>query len=96
MTDPSGSYISYDAISIGANSDIVNEFLEKNYKADMSLDDAASLAIASIYISSETKEGIEHIKMSKISGEGVFEFIKNEDITKFAANAKSKYPSDGK
>ena len=97
MTDPSGSYISYDAISIGANSDIVNEFLEKNYKADMSLDEAASLAIASIYISSETKEGIEHIKMSKISGvKGVFEFIKNEDITKFAANAKSKYPSDGK
>ncbi|MBT3474060.1 MAG: proteasome subunit alpha, partial [Thaumarchaeota archaeon] len=97
MTDPSGSYISYNAISIGANSDVVNEFLEKNYKEDMSLDDAASLAIASIYISSETKEGIEHIKMSKVSGEqGVFEFIKNEEITKFAANAKSKYPADGK
>ena len=100
MTDPSGAYISYDAISIGANSDIVNEFLEKNYKADMSLDDAASLAIASIYISSETKEGIEHIKMSKVSkgseGKGIFEFIKNEDITKFAENAKSKYPADGK
>ena len=95
---PSGSYISYDAISIGANSDAVNEFLEKNYKADMSLDDAASLAIASIYISSETKEGIEHIKMSKVSGDatGVFEFIKNEEITKFAVNAKSKYPADGK
>ena len=66
----------------------------------MSLDDAASLAIASIYISSETKEGIEHIKMSKVSkgseGNGIFEFIKNEDITKFAENAKSKYPADGK
>ena len=97
MTDPSGSYISYNAISIGANSDVVNEFLEKNYKEDMSLDDAASLAIAAIYISSETKEGIEHIKMSKISGEkGTFEFIENEEITKFAASAKSKYPADGK
>ena len=63
----------------------------------MSLDDAASLAVASIYISSETKEGIEHIKMSKISGEeGVFEFIKNEDmIQSLLTNAKSKYPSDG-
>ena len=28
----------------------------------MSLDDAALLAVAAIYISSETKEGIEHIK----------------------------------
>ena len=97
MTDPSGSYISYNAISIGANSDIVNEFLEKNYKVDMSLDDAASLAIASIYISSETKEGVKHIKMSRVSGDkGIFEFIKDEDITKFASNAKSKYPADGK
>jgi len=75
----------------------VNEFLEKNYKEDMSLDDAASLAIAAIYISSETKDGIEHIKMSKISGEqGTFEFIGDEELTKFAASAKSKYPADGK
>ena len=35
--------------------------------------------------------------MSKVSGEqGIFEFIKNEEIAKFAANAKSKYPADGK
>ena len=89
--------ISYDAISIGANSDAVNDFLEKNYKADMSLDEAASLAIAAIYISSETKDGIEHIKMSRVSGENsVFEFIKNDEIAKFAADAKAKYPTDGK
>jgi len=35
--------------------------------------------------------------MSRISGEeGVFKFITNEEVTKFAANAKSKYPADGK
>ena len=97
MTDPSGSYISYDAISIGANSDAVNEFLEKNYKSDMSFNDAAALAVAAIYVSSEIKEGIDHIKMSKVSGKnGVFEFIKNEEITKFSADAKTKYPADGK
>ena len=55
------------------------------------------MLIASIYISSETKEGVEHIKMSRVSGDkGIFEFIKDEDITKFASNAKSKYPADGK
>ena len=97
MTDPSGSYISYDAISIGANSDAVNEFLEKNYKSDMTLDDATALAIASIYISSETKEGIDHIKMSRVSKEKeVFEFMQNDEIQKFATEAKSKYPTDGK
>ena len=84
-------------VSIGANADAVNDFLEKNYKKDMSLNDAASLAVAAIYISSETKEGIEHIKMSRVSGEnGVFEFITNEEIKKLAADAKTKYPVDGK
>ena len=63
----------------------------------MSLDDAAALAVASIYISSETKEGIEHIKMSRVSGEkGVFEFITNDEITKYSTDAKAKYPSDDK
>ena len=43
------------------------------------------------------KKGIEHIKMSKISGEeGVLNLLKTKEITKFAANAKSKYPTDGK
>jgi proteasome alpha subunit len=32
LTDPSGTYISYDAVAIGSGSDQVTEFLEKNYK----------------------------------------------------------------
>ena len=31
LTDPSGTYVSYDAISIGSGSDKVSDFLEKNY-----------------------------------------------------------------
>jgi len=38
LTDPSGTYISYDAVSIGSGSDQVTEFLEKNYKADFSIE----------------------------------------------------------
>lgn len=44
LTDPSGTYISYDAIAIGSGSDQVTDFLEKTYKEDLSLDDAAALA----------------------------------------------------
>ncbi|MEK0336639.1 MAG: archaeal proteasome endopeptidase complex subunit alpha, partial [Nitrosopumilus sp.] len=43
LTDPSGTYISYDAIAIGANSDEVTNFLEKTYKNDLSLEDASVL-----------------------------------------------------
>ena len=48
LTDPSGTYISYDAIAIGAGSEEVTDFLEKTYKNDLSLDDASALATAGI------------------------------------------------
>ena len=64
LTDPSGTYISYDAIAIGSGSDQVTDFLEKTYKEDLSLDDAATLAAAGIYLSSEDKEGTSHIRMA--------------------------------
>ena len=44
LTDPSGTYISYDAIAIGSGSDQVTDFLEKTYKEDLSLDDACNIS----------------------------------------------------
>ena len=69
VTDPSGTYVQYAAIAIGAGSDDVNGFLEKHYNADMSIEEAASLAIASINLKAEQKDGINHIKMAKITSE---------------------------
>ncbi len=97
LTDPSGTYISYDAIAIGANSDQVTDFLEKTYNNDLSLDDAAVLATAGIYLSSEDKEGTNHIRMAQIKTEtGLYEIITDEQITNFAKIAKEKYPHDQK
>jgi len=97
LTDPSGTYISYDAIAIGANSDQVTEFLEKTYKNDLSLDDASTLATAGIYLSSEDKEGTEHIRMAQIkTGTGVYEIVDDKQITIYANAAKEKYPHDQK
>jgi len=97
LTDPSGTYISYDAIAIGANSDQVTDFLEKTYNNDLSLDDAAALATAGIYLSSEDKEGTNHIRMAQIKTEtGLYEITADEQITNFAKIAKEKYPHDQK
>jgi len=88
VTDPSGTYVQFAAVAIGAGSDEVNEFLEKHYNADMGLDDAASLAIAAINLKAETKEGINHIKMAKItSKEKVFEKVSESDLQKYSQNA---------
>lgn len=45
QTDPSGACWAYKAVAIGAGSDTVREILEANYKEDIKLDKAISLAI---------------------------------------------------
>ena len=93
VTDPSGTYIQFAAVAIGAGSDEVNAFLEKNYKEDMGLDDAAALAIAAINLKSEAKEGINHIKMAKITSEAkVFEKVSESDLQNYSQNTTKFAP----
>ena len=95
LTDPSGTYISYDAVSIGSGSDQVTEFLEKNYKADLSIDDASVLATASIYLASDDKEGTQHIRMAQIKTDTKqFEVVSEQKISDYAQTAKEKYPAE--
>ena len=95
LTDPSGTYISYDAIAIGSGSDQVTDFLEKTYKSDLSIEDASALAAAGIYLSSEDKEGTSHIRMAHIKTEtGLYELASEDSIANYAKIAKEKYPHD--
>ena len=97
LTDPSGTYISYEAIAIGSDSDQVTDFLEKTYTNDLSLDDAGALAVAAIYLSSEEKEGTSHIRMAQIKTEsGLFELVSDENVNNYAKTAKEKYPHEDK
>ena len=97
LTDPSGTYISYEAIAIGSDSDKVTDFLEKTYTNDLSLDDAGALAVAAIYLSSEEKEGTSHIRMAQIKTEsGLFELVSDENVNNYAKTAKEKYPHEDK
>lgn len=91
LTDPSGTYIAYEAIAIGAGSDQVTEFLEKRYKEDISLDEACVLAAESIYLVSEDKVGTKHIKMAVIDRkEKRMRKVEDEEVEKYATKAKEK------
>ncbi len=93
VTDPSGTYVQYAAVAIGAGSDDVNAFLEKHYNEDMSLDDAASLAIAAINLKAEQKDGINHVKMAKVTSETkVFEKVSESDLQNYSQNASKFAP----
>ena len=96
VADPSGTYVQFAAVAIGANSDDVNEFLEKHYSPDMSIDDAASLAIAAINLKEEQKDGIDDIKMAKITTKAkVFEKVSKSDLQKYSQNT-SKFATEQK
>ena len=87
VTDPSGTYVPYAAVAIGGNSDEVTDFLEKNYKEEMSMDDAMSMAISAINLKSDEK-GVKHIRMARIKSDTKqFEKVSNDELTKYAQSA---------
>ncbi|OMJ25082.1 Proteasome subunit alpha type-7-like [Smittium culicis] len=48
QTDPSGNYYEWSANAIGRSSDVIREYLEKNFTKDLSRDDAIKLTIKSL------------------------------------------------
>lgn len=93
VTDPSGTYVQYAAIAIGAGSDDVNSFLEKHYNSDLSLEDTAALAISAINLKAEKKEGVNHIKMAKVTHEKkTFEKVSESELENYSSIASQKFP----
>jgi proteasome alpha subunit len=95
LTDPSGTYIGYDAVAIGAGSDQVTEFLEKSYNNDISMEDAGALAIESIYLVSEDKTGTRHIRMAVIDNQTkMMRKVEENDVEKYASKARQRNGSN--
>ena len=96
LTDPSGTYIPYNAVSIGSNSDIIQDFLEKSYQDNMSLDDACELAIAAINRDDEINDGGD-IRIAQITTDKkTFEILNKEKIKQFMQSSQTKYPKESK
>lgn len=97
LTDPSGTYIPYNAVAIGADSDRVTEFLKKHYKPEMTLEESKMLAISSINMVSNDAKGSEHIKISQIESDTKrFKIVDKNQITKLLQSATEKYPPEEK
>ena len=97
LTDPSGAYVPYNAVAIGANSDKATEFLMKHYKHDITLEDAKILAVAAINITNDDAVSSDQITLSQIStNTKKFNIVKHDDITKLLQSANQKYQSGEK
>jgi proteasome alpha subunit len=97
LTDPSGTYMSYEAVSIGAGSDQVTEYLEQNYDSKMSLAEACVLAVEAIYLISEDKSGSQQVKMAVIDTETKkMRRLSEKEIENYASKAKNRQPNEAK
>ncbi|WOV93052.1 MAG: archaeal proteasome endopeptidase complex subunit alpha [Candidatus Nitrosoabyssus spongiisocia] len=94
LTDPSGTFVQYDAVAIGSGSDDVTSFLEKHYKMDLSMDDALQLSVAAINMTHEDKTESVQTRIAKISTiDTKFEILSNDAVDKLVSLAKEKYPA---
>jgi proteasome alpha subunit len=48
MTEPSGQFMPYYAVAIGQGGSVATEYLEKNYKEDLSVEDTILLALRAL------------------------------------------------
>jgi proteasome alpha subunit len=95
LTDPSGTYVPYNAVAIGADSDKVTEFLIKHYKHDMTSEESKILAIGSINLVNDNTQKYEHITMSEIKTDTKqFNIIDKNEIAKLLESANQKYQNE--
>ena len=69
MVDPSGSYRGYRATAVGRKSDEGNRLLEEKYKADITLDEAISLAVEAVKIASDGEVTSKIVKVAVVPAE---------------------------
>jgi len=103
-TEPGGQYFGYHAIAIGIGGDHANSFFEKNYKKDMSFDDAVVTVIKALInsrvaTSDEKREDIlaglpSIIEIGYISTKDrTFKKMSHEELSKFIEEHKKEIES---
>ena len=83
-TDPSGSYRGFKAAALGMNAEKGRELLEKKYRADMTLEEATSLAIETAKQAYANGLKAENIHVAVIPTEtNQYRRLSNEEILKY-------------
>ncbi|UKJ89983.1 proteasome subunit alpha type [Theileria orientalis] len=88
QTEPSGIYSSWKAQSIGKNSKHVQEYLEKNYKEDLSPDESLMLAVKALFEVVEISSKSIEVAILKSDGMTILEEEALENIVEVLNNEK--------
>jgi len=90
MTEPSGGYAGYFAYAIGAGSQPVNEFFEKNYAPDLTVESGITLALKALATVVEGGLDPTRVEMAILRVEnGKFSSMPAKDLAKHIENLKA-------
>lgn len=90
MTEPSGAYAGYYAVAIGAGSQTVTEFFEKNYQPDLKIDDAIMLALKALASVIEGSLDSTKVEMAILRTEtGKFENLPPQQLMEYIEKLKA-------
>jgi len=78
LTEPSGIYSAWKANAIGRGAKTVREFLEKNWKADLTKDETVRIAVKSLLEVVQT--GAKNIDLALMEGYGKVRNLTQEEI----------------
>lgn len=80
VTEPSGAYSLWKANAIGRNSKTLREYLEKNHKDGLSVNETIKLAVETLL---EVVESSKNIEICVMTGTKKFEMLDDAVIDKF-------------
>ncbi|HRU81058.1 MAG TPA: hypothetical protein P5168_00760, partial [Candidatus Methanomethylicus sp.] len=90
MTEPSGGYAGYFAYAIGAGSQPVNEFFEKNYAPNLTVESGITLALKALATVVEGGLDPTRVEMAILRVEnGKFSSMPAKDLAKYIENLKA-------
>jgi len=91
ITDPSGAYWGYKAAAIGSGSQEVKTELEKDYKDDITLDEAVNLALRILKKVSKQKLDADHVEIACVSlKDKKFRILTSEEKMKYISKLAEK------
>lgn len=90
-TDPSGALLEYKATAIGMGRSVVMEFFEKEYRDDMTFEEALILALVAMGKSIESEIQIENIEVGYVkTAEKVYKEMSPEELRIYVEKANER------
>ncbi len=82
-SDPAGTINEYKSVAIGAGRDAVTDYIEKEYKEDMNLEDAIKMGIAALKAAVQDASSMKEPEVASIRIGETFHVYSNDEVTKY-------------